>query len=131
METIFNQPLFNQYGNPSEPLSEVAYEIEDISRKFLLGLVEKGYTATEIRAAAGYISGCAELSGSEAILTLQAKIHKDRIKNADPNLNDSEKGLASSGEKIQAIRAYRERTGNGLREAKDIVEKWMNENGIK
>jgi ribosomal protein L7/L12 len=125
------EPLFNQYGNPSEPLSEVAAQIEQISRNFLLGLVEKGYTATEIRAASGYIVGSAELSGAEAILMLQAKIHSDRIKNADPNLNDSEKGLASSGEKIQAIKNYRERTGNGLREAKDIVEKWMNENGIK
>lgn len=43
------------------------------------------------------------------------------IENADP-LRDDVKLLMRQGSKIEAIKLYRERTGVGLKEAKDAVE---------
>jgi ribosomal protein L7/L12 len=48
--------------------------------------------------------------------------------------NDSEKDLLSllqQGQKIKAIKLYRERTGAGLKEAKDAVEDLARRHGIK
>ena len=40
-----------------------------------------------------------------------------------PTLNAEEHALARAGQKIQAIRKIRERTGLGLKEAKDLLVK--------
>ena len=39
---------------------------------------------------------------------------------ADPEIQD----LLAKGNKIHAIKVYRERTGAGLKEAKDAIERW-------
>ena len=44
---------------------------------------------------------------------------------ADPEIQD----LLVKGNKIQAIKVYRERTGEGLKEAKDAIERWEAERG--
>jgi ribosomal protein L7/L12 len=46
-------------------------------------------------------------------------------------LSERVKELAAHpAQKIEAIKAYREETGAGLKEAKDAVEKWMHEKGL-
>ena len=46
-------------------------------------------------------------------------------------LSDRVKELAADPQrKIEAIKAYREETGAGLKEAKDAVEKWRHEKGL-
>ena len=44
------------------------------------------------------------------------------LREEDPRL-DEVAGLARAGRKIEAIKAYREATGAGLREAKDAVDR--------
>lgn len=43
-------------------------------------------------------------------------------------LPDEVRALADSGQKINAIKALRETTGLGLKEAKDVVEAYMTRN---
>ncbi len=43
----------------------------------------------------------------------------------DPGLNPMVRELAEKGRKIEAIRAYREETGSGLKEAKDAVDAFL------
>lgn len=49
----------------------------------------------------------------------------------NPELNDNEQWLIRQGRKIDAIKAYRSRSGHSLKESKDAVEHWMNANGIQ
>ena len=119
---------FNEFGKPIDSVEEVASSLERQARQFLESMVEQGYSATEIRAIGSYLSGSVDLAATWAVLHAGDKIRRDRIKNADPNLDDEERGYAALGEKIQAIKHYRERTGHGLREAKDAVEKYIREN---
>jgi len=43
----------------------------------------------------------------------------------DPGLSATVKELAEQGQKIAAIKTYREQTGAGLKEAKDAVESYL------
>lgn len=45
-------------------------------------------------------------------------------------LSEVEKNYAKSGQKINAIKEFRARTGSGLKEAKDAVENWMAANNV-
>ena len=46
-------------------------------------------------------------------------------------LSERVKELAANpARKIEAIKVYREETGAGLKDAKDAVEKWMQEKGL-
>jgi ribosomal protein L7/L12 len=45
-------------------------------------------------------------------------------------LTPEEKELARQNNRIQAIKSVRTRMGWGLAESKELVEKWMRENGI-
>lgn len=48
----------------------------------------------------------------------------------DPGLTDNVQQLARQGQKIQAIKKYREATGASLKTSKDAIEAWMNSQGI-
>jgi ribosomal protein L7/L12 len=48
----------------------------------------------------------------------------------DPGLTDKVRQLARQGQKIQAIKEYRESTGASLKDAKEAVEAWMETEGI-
>jgi len=48
---------------------------------------------------------------------------------AAPNLGDEARHLAGEGRKIEAIKAYREATGAGLKDAKDAVEAYRANRG--
>lgn len=49
----------------------------------------------------------------------------------NPDLNDQIVGLLGRGEKIEAVKLYREQIGCGLKEAKDAVERIGEQNGIR
>ena len=122
------ESLFNEYGNPHQgsELMELSIELERLAREYLNRLVDDGCSGVEIRAASCYLSMGVDCAGSSAILSLHSKIHKSRFVDLDPNLNAKEQELASDPKmKIAAIKAYRDRTGAGLREAKDAVENWI------
>lgn len=48
----------------------------------------------------------------------------------DPGMTAHIRQLARDGNKIQAIKEYREQTGASLKDAKDAVEHWMKAEGI-
>ena len=65
-----------------------------------------------------------------ALLLASAQLDYD----TDKELNENEMTiLRNEGamKKISVIKLYRERTGEGLREAKEAVEAWMTKNNIK
>jgi ribosomal protein L7/L12 len=130
---------FDDNGMPNTDIHEFTNKLEDLTYEFLKELVdEHEYNATEIRAISAYIINAVGLAESGTIFDIRDKILRERRKNSDPNLSEDEKTLiissldeddATRGSyKIQTIRKYRERTGFGLREAKEAVEKWMREN---
>ena len=47
----------------------------------------------------------------------------DEAEQADLSLNEEEARLVQNGNKIEAIKLYHERTGVGLKEAKDAVDR--------
>lgn len=47
---------------------------------------------------------------------------QEGLPNRNSGLNELEKNLLRQGQKIQAIKQVRERTGLGLKEAKDVVD---------
>lgn len=119
-------PLFNKFGQPNQSVVDIANELESTVRNFLNNLIIQGYSATDIRAAGGYLAGLPELATSCAIMDLQHKIHEDIKKNADPNPSQEEIAFILQNEKIKAIKSYRERTASGLKESKDVIEHWIN-----
>lgn len=117
---------FNEFGKPIGCIEELATTLECLARNFLDGMVQEGYSATDIRAAGSYLSGSVDLATSTAILHLQRNIHEQKRQNIDPNLDEIEQNYARNAHtKIQAIIHYRHRTGLGLRESKDAVEAWI------
>lgn len=67
----------------------------------------------------------------------QKRIHEtqlnklfERIKTQTPEMWPDEVAQMEMGNKIEAIRLYRQRTGAGLRESKDAVESYMLKNSI-
>ena len=53
------------------------------------------------------------------------KLFRDETLATLPDLLPEEKALASQGEKITAIKLYYKRTGCGLKEAKDKVDRYI------
>lgn len=121
---------FNEHGKPIQEIDDLAYELENMAREFLHNMVQQGYSGTEIRATAGYLSGAVDVAGSEAIFALSDKLRRDKIAQADKNLSPEEVALLKENRdnKIQAIRVYRDRTGLGLKESKDAIEAWLSSN---
>lgn len=119
--------LFSENGQPFDGLEEMANDLETQAHEFLSNLVKQGYSYIEIRAAGGYLISTVNLAVSSAILDKRDQDYKKRIKDTDPNLNENEMNLARNNDMIPAIRAYRERTGLGLKESKDAVQKWIKE----
>lgn len=60
------------------------------------------------------------------------QIYQEIIKNLldkdQSGLTKDEKALLLANERIKAIKAVRERTGLGLKEAKALTDRWQNEN---
>ena len=54
----------------------------------------------------------------------------ERHRADNPDLNDQIVGLLGRGDKIEAVKLYREQIGCGLKEAKDAVERIGEQNGI-
>jgi hypothetical protein len=66
-------------------------------------------------------------------IQIVANLIADEIR-GNPTLNDYEKACmmayrTGNGDKILAIKSLRARTSLGLKEAKDLVEKWALDNG--
>lgn len=65
---------------------------------------------------------------------MSQEIHKEikklskEIDNGTGELSTQEELLCRSNQKIKAIKEYRQRTGQGLKEAKDKIEEWMLKN---
>ena len=55
----------------------------------------------------------------------------ERHRADNPDLNDQIVGLLGRGDKIEAVKLYRQQTGSGLKEAKDAVERIGEQNGIR
>lgn len=119
---------FNEFGKPIDSIEEFASHLERSTREFLHDMVKKDHSATDIRATGSYLIGCVDLAVSWAILDVQDHIRKEKIRRADPNLDADEITYVQNNQKIQAIKHYRERTGQGLYESKKIVENWMQDN---
>lgn len=65
-----------------------------------------------------------------AVLRALQAIHRQSV--SDSDLTPAEQEIARQGwhNRIPVIKAVRERTGLGLKEAKDFVEAWMSRNNI-
>ncbi|MGC1276010.1 MAG: hypothetical protein WBC44_20080 [Planctomycetaceae bacterium] len=92
----------------------------------LLQLLDAGNTVAAVKRYRE-ATGAGLARAKEAIDTLRATRSLDRdmavgAGELDPALSDELYGLLSRGMKIDAIRLYRERTGVGLKVAKDAVE---------
>jgi len=65
---------------------------------------------------------------------MQARLHMDeplnRYLNPKASLSADEVLFVRQREKIKAIKAVRQRTGLGLKEAKDLVDDWCQQNGV-
>lgn len=59
------------------------------------------------------------------LLVVQAKIRDLIAIDFGYSLNNTEIVLLSHGDKLAAIKSYRTRTGCGLKEAKDAIEKFQ------
>lgn len=55
----------------------------------------------------------------------------ERVRPDNSDLTDQIVGLLGRGEKIEAVKLYRERTRSGLKEAKEAVERIGEQNGIR
>ena len=55
----------------------------------------------------------------------------ERVRPDDSDLTDQIVGLLGRGEKIEAVKLYRNQTGCGLKEAKEAVERIGEQNGIR
>lgn len=121
-------PLFNRDDQPNAAIEEIANGFEENTRNFLLSLTRQGYTLTDIRAVGGYLMQAVSGSISWAVLDAREFAFAEARRLADPNLNEEEIALVRDDKKIGAIKEYRQRTGLGLREAKDAVEGWMLKN---
>lgn len=64
---------------------------------------------------------CDALSAQEVsdLLWELKRKHEDNLRQ-DPNLNEAEKQLVQEGKMIPAIKAYRSRTGFGLKESHNL-----------
>lgn len=69
-----------------------------------------------------------ELEGAVRELAARAGVGGDELErilsDADPGLNPEVRRLLDEGRHVSAIRAYREATGAGLREAKEAVDRY-------
>jgi ribosomal protein L7/L12 len=132
--------IFNENGVPDKSVDEACAEISTIVRNLFDQMQNDGYSIAEMRAV-----GCCFMQDigcevSAAVLTARFNIVEAKQKNADPRLDDEEIAFFTEDiflaacpqtrwqNKLKAIKHYRERTGLGLKESKDAVEKWMSEN---
>lgn len=113
--------LFNDAGKPIDEIEDVCSELEEIVREALNSYVDRGCSAVDLRAAGGLFASCVNLWPSMAILDLNERKRKKKIAESDPNLSPEEIALVAT-DRIAAIKAYRDRTGNGLRESKEAVD---------
>jgi len=124
-------PLFDKDGKPNDAIEEIANGFEDTTRNFIEALTREGYSISDIREVGCYLMQAISGALSWGVIDARDWAAREAIRLADPNLTEQEIALIRDGKKIGAIKAYalrRMRTGVGLREAKDAVEKWMEEN---
>lgn len=119
------EPLFDKDGKPNAAIEEIASGFENNTRNFIESLTHQGYSIRDIREVGCYLMQAISGSLSWGVLEAQAFAQREAIRLADPNVSEEEVLLIRTGHKIGAIKHYRERTGAGLREAKDAIEKWM------
>ena len=127
------KPPFDDEGNPNMEVEYMARTIEETIRRIMPDMLLQPYSVTEIRAVGNYLSQTVAEVIAEAAEKVAERVHQEKRRNADPNLDEEEKALANlwssnPSSKIQAIRHYRERTGAGLKEAKDAVEAYIGDN---
>lgn len=121
-------PLFNEFGKPNDEIERLASHFEQETRNFIANLVNQGCSATEIRAIGSYLSGAVDCAVVHNVIDFGQKLRKSKF-DANPNLNQDEQALVNAHcehrdyqKKIQAIRAYRQRTGMGLNDSKNAIE---------
>lgn len=125
--------MFNEFGVPNKEVNEAAEKVENIVRQLLRQMADaqregEGYLVSELRAVGGVFVQAVDCCVAEAVLDAAYNIRQAARRNADPNLCAEEIILSRAGNKIMAIKHYRERTTFGLKESKDAVEAWMLEN---
>lgn len=125
--------MFNEFGKPNAEVDEACVEIEKIARRLFQQMDRdakegEGYPPVEIRAIGSVMVQAIDCCIAEAVLNAGQRIRETARRNADPNLSAEEILLARAGNKIMAIKHYRQRTIFGLKESKDAVEAWMLEN---
>lgn len=125
--------MFNEFGKPNEIVDAACVEIEKIARRLFQQMDSdaregEGYPTVEVRAIGSVMIQAIDCCIAEAVLNASQRIRETARRNADPNLSAEEIALAKTGNKIMAIKHYRERTIFGLKESKDAVEAWMLEN---
>ena len=117
-----NLITFDEFGKPNKEIDDFANQIEKDTIFFITKMIDEGSSAVDIRAISSYLQCAINCATSHAILTLAEKVHKDKQKNADPHLSAEETTSVRLGNKIDAIKKHRQRTGRGLKESKDAVD---------
>ena len=121
--------LFNEFGNPIEEVLDKQKECHDLAMEFLSSLVERGASLGDIRGVTLFLMGGIQAASSDLVLKAQRKLRENpvvrqaEIKQILSDIEDEVRGLVqSSGMYAPAVKLVRERTGMGLKEAKDYVE---------
>lgn len=115
--------LFDKDGEPNGELEDFANALEKEVIRFLENYPE--LDIIELRATSSVLTNAVQIAITHQILEQRYK--KSRPKNTNLNLTQEEQQNARTN-KIQTIRMYRERTGQGLKESKDAVELYLREN---
>ena len=121
--------VFDPNDNPAQVLMEVNNRIANEFDSFLVKMLNRGTSITQMRAAASYINGTLQNSIAQAVIG-------SRYLNPKLNdvLTDSESSLFTNpytlDQKIRCIKMYKERMPCGLKEAKDAVEAWLFSQGF-